>query len=213
MLHKLTTLCASVFFVLLMGLHTYSIAGSERGPKKCSDNIDNDGDELIDEDDPDCGGEAGGGGPVVVVDSSDPPKQVGEIVATFDTGLAVAFDVDGRVIRLKLDRDGWGSLAILYYVSDDCGVAGEDDALHEASEFNIYAHAVIALPGNTVYVERPGAAIVNREVSSRRFRAEEGGECAIDVRTRDTIIVDPIVDLDTLFVPPFVVVGDAPTLP
>ena len=56
MLKHLMVLCAFSFFVLVMGLYTYSFAGSEKGAKKCSDTIDNDGDGLIDANDPDCGG-------------------------------------------------------------------------------------------------------------------------------------------------------------
>lgn len=37
-------------------------AGAEKGSRKCSDGVDNDGDGLIDGDDPDCGDGGGGGG-------------------------------------------------------------------------------------------------------------------------------------------------------
>jgi len=62
MLKKSTILFAFVFFLLFIGLNTVSYAApmNEKG-KRCSDGIDNDGDGLIDGDDPDCVGDGGGG--------------------------------------------------------------------------------------------------------------------------------------------------------
>lgn len=58
----------TVFFTLLVALCTILVlanitvaqGGSEKGNKKCTDGIDNDGDGLIDGDDPDCGEDPGG---------------------------------------------------------------------------------------------------------------------------------------------------------
>jgi hypothetical protein len=53
---RLTLLCVLGFVVLIIA-NTASVAApsNEKGPR-CSDGIDNDGDTLIDGDDPDCGG-------------------------------------------------------------------------------------------------------------------------------------------------------------
>ncbi len=81
MLKQLTVLCVSVFFVLVMGLHTYSRAGSEKGTKKCSDTIDNDGDGLVDGDDPDCGADGGSGGIGVLQDTNG--VTIGKVVRIY----------------------------------------------------------------------------------------------------------------------------------
>lgn len=44
-----------------LGVAQDAWAAAEKGPR-CSDGVDNDGDGLIDGDDPDCGGDGGGGG-------------------------------------------------------------------------------------------------------------------------------------------------------
>lgn len=142
---------------------------------------------------------------IMVVDSSDPPKQVGELL----TINSVAFSVDGRVIRLSLNRHGWQSKDPLYFESDDCGVLDEDDALHLTTLQDVYAVAIISTPGNTVYVERAGT-FANRDTLSL---LNINGICDPAAGFIDTIIVDPVVNLDDLFIPPFEVVGDAPTLP
>ena len=49
-------ICTSL--VLLPVTTEYAYAANEKGPR-CSDGIDNDGDGLIDGDDPDCGGDGG----------------------------------------------------------------------------------------------------------------------------------------------------------
>lgn len=51
-----------VVFVLALGLPYWSYAAAEKGPR-CSDGLDNDGDGLVDSDDPDCGGGDDGGTP------------------------------------------------------------------------------------------------------------------------------------------------------
>ena len=58
---KLIVLCL-LGLTMVMVTNTESFAAAEKGAKKCSDLIDNDGDGFIDADDPDCGGGGDGGG-------------------------------------------------------------------------------------------------------------------------------------------------------
>jgi len=73
-------------FSLLLALATsvvsiHASAANEKGPR-CSDGIDNDGDGLVDGDDPDCGGDGGGGG-------GDPvgAPQINQVNVTLDAGM------------------------------------------------------------------------------------------------------------------------------
>lgn len=93
-------LCAFSFFVLVMGLYTYSIAGSEKGAKKCSDTIDNDGDGLIDANDPDCGGDSGGIG--VLKDASG--ITIGKVVGISGGSpiVEILFDVSDQTFSAKI---------------------------------------------------------------------------------------------------------------
>jgi len=66
-------------------------------------------------------------------------------------------------------------------------------------------------PGNTVYLERPGS-FAGRNIFS--FLGNDG-TCLQMIPAgiaQNTVIMDPIVDLDTVFVPPFRKVDDAPSL-
>lgn len=56
------------FFAIAVMSPTTVMAAKEKGPNKCTDLVDNDGDDLIDEEDPDCGGDGGDGG----TDGPDP---------------------------------------------------------------------------------------------------------------------------------------------
>ena len=53
--------CALVVLTALTAEPAPAAPNSEKGPR-CSDGIDNDGDGLVDGDDPDCGGDGDGGG-------------------------------------------------------------------------------------------------------------------------------------------------------
>jgi len=159
---------------------------------------------------------------IMVEDSSDPPKQVGkylgitdieghtEVLAEFQRGhVSVAFDVNGSIIRLLFNRGGFILNEPLYFLDDDCGDSG-GDALLEVLGLFITAHAVVAPPGNTLYVERPGGGFANRVASSE---LDPNGVCNGGAFQKDTVIVDSVVDLDTIYTPPFKLVGDAPNLP
>ncbi len=72
-------LTLSLFFICALALLTAlavdpapAAPSSEKGPR-CSDGIDNDGDELIDGDDPDCGGGGGGSATVTMEVTTLPP--------------------------------------------------------------------------------------------------------------------------------------------
>ncbi len=154
----------------------------------------------------------------VVLDSSSPePKQVGSSVVQFvdDPSTAtrvffVFFDVGGKTILIGLLKNSYRR-GRLRFESADCGVSGGDDTLLRI--FNIFdiftTHRVINDPGNTLYLERPDSRAV-RTILSRRLR---DGTCEPRNRMEDTIIVDPVVDLDTVFTRPFNLVVDAPSLP
>ena len=59
---KTSMLTVLVLCLVVALLASPAWAAKEKGGKRCSDGIDNDGDTLIDDKDPDCGGDDGGGG-------------------------------------------------------------------------------------------------------------------------------------------------------
>ena len=74
-------------WLLLSGVgQSPAFGANEKGPR-CSDGIDNDGDSLIDCDDPDCkcGGDDGGGEEAVRYDVTTPPESAIEIIGVFDS--------------------------------------------------------------------------------------------------------------------------------
>jgi len=146
---------------------------------------------------------------LMIVDSSDPPKQVGA-AGVFIDGRPV-FSHDGQIFTLHIGRTGVFSRDTLVFESSDCGVSGGDDAFKSVPAF-LRSEAVINSPGNTLYLEKPDS-VDNRIILSMR---REDGTCFVfpaSVPT-DTVIMDPLVDLDTIFTPPFTyIAGDTPSLP
>jgi len=129
MIKQLTMLSVSTFFVLIMGLHTQSNAGSEKGPKKCSDTIDNDDDGLIDLDDPDCGGDGGSGGIGVLLDATGATigKVVGIQQANAVPFVEILFEMSGQTLLAKIvtehpdgELPGFDKVEAVFFDNADC---------------------------------------------------------------------------------------------
>ncbi|MCZ6908249.1 MAG: hypothetical protein O7G28_13255, partial [Deltaproteobacteria bacterium] len=61
-----------------------------------------------------------------------------------------------------------------------------------------------------LYVQPVGATPVLTTLNSLR---KATGECVVDVKQDETVPIEPVIDLSTLYTPPFKAVGQVPVLP
>jgi len=157
----------------------------------------------------DAGG--GGGDNLMIVDSSDPPKLVGKAGPT--GGFAV-YSHNGQIFNLPITSAGYRRGRILFE-SANCDFLSGDGALEEIGRPDPFFSPTVHInaPGNTVYLEQPGSFAIRNTIS----QLADDGTCLLvsgpSGVMQNTVIMDPIVDLDTVFTPPFKKVGDAPSLP
>jgi len=157
----------------------------------------------------------------IVLDSSDPPKVVGKVVDVdpAESTASVLFSVNGNLVLHEVREDGFFQIRQLTFLTDDCtgdGLSGDSPGTVGTEVFgnlsSLIAPTAFGNPSKTLYIERPNSEITI--LNTPMYRLSVDSDCAILNRTNATVVVmDPVVNLDALFVPPFAVVGDAPTLP
>ncbi len=147
-------------------------------------------------------------GRVVVVDSK------GKIVATNLGGMGipgahndvrptVLLEVDGLVVPVNVARDQFFAGAILNFEGENC--TGKAWYPAESGQLVLFPRAVIAPPGQTLYVDRLGSAPQSITIRSRFINGHiNRGECVNFTQTFPTEVpMQPLVDLLTVFTPPF----------
>jgi len=97
----------------------------------------------------------------------------------------------------------------LMFESTNCDFDSGDGAIISGAPSPFFnPEVIINNPGNTVYLERPDSSL-SRDILSI---LDKDGTCVQDSFSRQTVIMDAIIDLDTVFVLPFKRVGNAPSL-
>ena len=141
-------------------------------------------------------GQAIGADPVTVVDSN------GVVLGpnTDDDGeMQVPFKVGSREVLVSVTTAGFEHDDI-YFASADCSGTrfldwgGGDD---------FYAESVVSAPGDTLYIRDYSKAVRVRDIQSRRG---EDDNCVPYVASRAVAVAKSIVNLRTLYTPPFKIV-------
>lgn len=148
---------------------------------------------------------------LVVVDADG--KKLGEVVGIARgndrgttpglDGPVVAFSVNGHVFTVVVFEDhffGNGRWDSVSFDSPDC--TGTPFIRETGSAL---PSVVVNTPGNTVYIEDPDATVQTVTVRSSLREMHHGGGCITGDREDDLIRAIPLIDLDTVFTPPFTV--------
>jgi len=146
---------------------------------------------------------------IMIIDSDDPPNQVG-IVSPISP--LPVFSHNGQLFGLPIGPRGY-IRSQLTFESINCDFFSGDGPLAEIGEANPFFSPEVRInnPGNTVYLERPSSFAVRNIFSF----LDDDGTCVLNSPAGvalNTVIMDPIIDLDAVFVPPFKKVGSAPSL-
>jgi hypothetical protein len=153
----------------------------------------------------------------VVLDSSDPPKQVGKIIHATRGLVQVAFSVDGNLVAHSITEIGFNSRKNLFFTLPNClGVA-----YFEADNIDSIPTQLGSVIGATgegnpspiLYLEQPGSEITFVDTDMYILEGDSAFCEFVPSKSQTFVVMEPKVDLDALFTPPFTVVGDAPTLP
>lgn len=134
---------------------------------------------------------------LVVFDANN--KKVGEANFQADDGVQVVFEVDKSIFFVRIKREGFFSDETLYFESSNCSGPVLDDV-----DDDLVREALIGPPpGNTVYLPNIHATPRTYTIRSE-FNEDEDGLCRT-VTPYDAIKVStiPIIDLSTVFTPPF----------
>lgn len=128
-------------------------------------------------------------------------------VASFsgDDDVQVVFEVNKSIFFVRVLRNGFTSEETLYYTSLDCAGSPWDDVDNGSG---ILLEGIIGPPGNTVYLKDLSA--VPQEITIRsEFTEDEDDDTSVRLcrnvtpYTEDKIPTIPIIDLSTVFTPPF----------
>ena len=138
---------------------------------------------------------------LVVVDASG--KTVGGVIAADKTEVTVAFQIGEQFVLIPLKNDGFVIGTLNYQTSDCSGTAFLDSPSTGAP----FPNSAVAPPGKTLYLPDPNAAPETVVVKSIFFTFESfigcdtegGGQVSLEIPAK------AVVDLNTLFTPPFTV--------
>jgi tetrahydromethanopterin S-methyltransferase subunit G len=139
---------------------------------------------------------AGGGG-FTVVDNTG--KKIGSIVGVMQgTRITiVVLPINGQLFPLEVLRDGYVRGGGLFFTSTDC--TGQ---AYVPSGTSPFLETRVLSPGNTLHGESGPAQLVNLQ-----SRFEEGAGCFAGEFSTTVVPMNPLIDLDTEFTPPFRVTG------
>lgn len=170
-------------------------AANEKGPR-CSDGIDNDGDGLIDSDDPDCGG---GGGDSVTVQSPLVFKDAnGVVIGVAADGSNVWVTGVGRPARVPISRNAFHPVtsAELYWELPGCTgnsyLAATETAFFEPIKVN-------KLPNTSADIFMVSDPSQSPRIQVSSYSNREG----ICFESVSQVQVSPWVEITLDFVPPF----------
>jgi hypothetical protein len=129
--------------------------------------------------------------------------------------LAVALRVGHQLIQLGVASEGFvATEPILAFTSTDC--TGVPYLMTRAGYVGLLPPVVLSGPGNTLFVPAPGATVHNRHVASVRTPVDDRwptGCNAFPLSPAFVIEAHEVVDLNTLFVPPFALDARPASLP
>lgn len=126
-------------------------------------------------------------------------KKVGEANFQADDDVQVVFEVDKSIFFVRVLRNRFHSDETLYFESTDCSGPVLDDV-----DDDLVREALIGPPGNTVYLPDPHATPRTYTIRSE-FTGEDDDVVCQTVAPNDEVKVPtiPIIDLLTVFTPPF----------
>ena len=132
-----------------------------------------------------------------VVDNTE--TRVGSIVGVSQGTriTTVVLPINGQLFPVEVLRDGYVRGGSLFFTSTDC--SGQAYVPIGSSPF---PETRVLSPGNTLYGESGPAQLVNLQ-----SRFEEGAGCFSEQLSTTAVPMNPLIDLNTEFTPPFHVAG------
>ena len=148
-------------------------------------------------------------GRAVVVDSQG--KVVGTTLggaSMFDPGSGsinevrpkVLLDIDEHVVAVSLGRDRLYGGSILLFDSTSCSGNAWYPPASSGLPLPLLPRAIVGPPGQTLFVETLGVA---PQTVTTKSRFINGSECVNFTFTAQEVPMQPLVDLLTIFTPPF----------
>ena len=135
---------------------------------------------------------------------------VGLVTSRFTRGTqihpTVLLRVGQHLVAVNVDRDRFFG-GTLFFESPDCSDTPwfPDPPLELGGRRSLLPQTAIELPGQTLYVEKPGAVSPTVTLRSRRGEGFSScvGENSYSPITVPAVQAQPLVDLLTVFTPPF----------
>jgi hypothetical protein len=134
---------------------------------------------------------------LTVVDAQD--QKVGGVITVESSGWAVvAFEMEGRLFTVRVFRDRFfGPNARLLYESTNC--SGQA-FLEVDSPLPVLPPVAVIAPA-TVFLPLPDASV--QAVNARSYQVDTDGSCLGFSETHNGLAAGSLIDLFTLFTPPF----------
>jgi hypothetical protein len=126
--------------------------------------------------------------------------KVGKLLTVSPNGGILAFEVDRQPFLLDLFQQNLSGTSAVWYDSSDCS----GPPLLATSLNPLFPSSGVSAPGHTLYLPEPDAEPVTINPFSGSQVAGDGTCARSSVLTPILFIpAQPIIDLDTLFTPPF----------
>ncbi|MEM8501235.1 MAG: hypothetical protein AAF542_24690 [Pseudomonadota bacterium] len=147
-----------------------------------------------------------GGSSATLVDSLD--TEVAPIMGTgltgsgHQTGATVALEIQGRIVAVSAQQNGFRGNGSLYFATSDCtGTA------YVPSSNGVFADVAVQSPGNTLYIAdqgiQPGPVDVGSFIANPHSGVSNAGTCLTTNFTITGLPATASIDLNTLYTPPF----------